>query len=175
MYTIREINDMSQESFIESIGPIFEHSPWIAERTWHRGPFEDKAALLEALQKDMYRASEAEHLSLLRAHPDLGTKMEVTSASRSEQQGAGLDQLTTDEYDALTRMNEAYKERFAFPFILAVKGKTKQDILTDIERRRHHTLQVERDTALREVAAIASFRLEALVADSAASRQAGMA
>ena len=114
-------------------------------------------------------ASEAERLALLRGHPDLADKAaiagDLTRDSRREQQGAGLDRLSPAEYERFHALNRAYKERFGFPFILAVKGKTKDDILAAFAARAENDRQVEFRTAVDQVGRIAAFRLADLVAE----------
>jgi 2-oxo-4-hydroxy-4-carboxy-5-ureidoimidazoline decarboxylase len=104
-----------------------------------------------------------ERLALLRAHPDLGTRARMSDASVGEQKGAGLDRLTREEFDRLQRLNRAYREKFGFPFLFAVKGSTKHDILAALERRLAAAPEEELDEALRQVGRIALFRLRDLL------------
>jgi 2-oxo-4-hydroxy-4-carboxy-5-ureidoimidazoline decarboxylase len=106
------------------------------------------------------RGSPEEQLALLRAHPDLGTRARVSEASSAEQAGAGLDQLTPAEFERLRASNEAYREKFGFPFLFAVKGSTKHDILDALERRVRSSREEEYRVALEQVYRIARFRLE---------------
>ena len=98
-------------------------------------------------------------MALLRAHPDLGTRARISAASTAEQSGAGLDRLTPDEFERLQRLNSAYRDKFGFPFLFAVKGSTKYDILQALERRIQASPDAERQEALRQVYRIAEFRL----------------
>ena len=118
-----------------ALGWIFEDSPWVAERAWDRRPFASVAALHAAMADVVDSATENERLALLRAHPDLGTRARMSDASVGEQQGAGLDRLTGSELEQLQQLNAAYQSRFGFPFLLAVKGSTKHDVLTALARR----------------------------------------
>jgi OHCU decarboxylase len=155
-----ELNSQDREAFVASIGWVFEHSPWIAERAWERRPFDGLDALHAAMAEAVARASSAEQLALIRAHPDLGARARMTQASTGEQAGAGLDRLTPEEFEQLQRLNSAYREKFSFPFILAVKGATKHDILAALESRLGGDPEAERATALAQIYRIAQFRLE---------------
>src|SRR6202012_3169422 len=129
--------------FVELLGGIFEHSPWVAERVWAARPFEGLDALHPAMVAQVERASRAEQLALLRAHPDLGARARMSLASTGEQARAGLSTLTPDELKNLEQLNSAYRERFEFPFIFAVKGATKEDILCALEVRLHSSREAE--------------------------------
>jgi 2-oxo-4-hydroxy-4-carboxy-5-ureidoimidazoline decarboxylase len=161
--TLKEINAMNEEMFVEALGGIFEHSPWVARRAWSRRPFASREALHEAMEKEMELAGHDDQLALVRAHPDLGTRAKISSASTAEQAGAGLDQLTPEEFDRLQQLNGAYKTKFGFPFIFAVKGSTKSDILHSLGQRLDSTPDSEFQLALEHISRIARFRLEAAV------------
>ena len=104
-------------------------------------------------------ASGQEQLNLLRAHPDLGTSVRIGTASAAEQAGAGLDSLTDDEFHRIRELNSSYREKFGFPFLFAVKGSTKLDILRNLEQRIHNGPEAEYQEALTQVYRIAEFRL----------------
>jgi len=161
--TIAEVNAMSQAEFIGRVGWVFEHSPWVAERAWERRPFVDLASLHAAMWEQVSVATREEQLSLLRAHPDLGTRARMSDASSGEQAGAGLDRLTPEEFERLQTANATYRATFDFPFLFAVKGSTKFDILEAIELRVHSSWEAEFQTALEQVFRIAGFRLKDLV------------
>lgn len=157
--------DMSREEFVSAFGGVFEHSLWIAEETYDRGPGEcdDAEALHGALCKTMRAADHVRQLALIRAHPDLAGKLAVegglTETSRSEQAGAGLDQCTPEEFEHFSRLNADYVARFGFPFILAVKGSTREIILAALEARMDNDREIEFETALTQIERIAGFRL----------------
>jgi len=155
-----DLNAMDRERFVGALGWIFEHSPWVAERAWESRPFGNIDVLHQAMVAKVAAASREEQLALLRAHPDLGSRARVSDASRGEQAGAGLDRLTPEEFAQLSRWNMEYRERFGFPFLFAVKGSTKHDILHALEARRTATPEAEFAEALRQVYRIARFRLE---------------
>src|SRR5262245_28151795 len=115
--TISELNQMSSDGFVESVGWVFEHSPWVAGRAFVHAPFASLEAMHQAMCAEVESASSAEQLALLRAHPDLGARAKMSDASTGEQAGAGLDQLTASEFDALQRLNAEYREKFGFPFL----------------------------------------------------------
>ena len=160
---------MDRADFVTRFGGVFEHSAWIAERAHDRGTLaeaHDAALLHEALAAEFRAASEAERLGVLRAHPDLAGRLAVsgdlTDDSRQEQAGAGLDRLTEAEFARFTDLNTRYQARFGFPFIIAVKGLTKEEILHAFENRIHHARHDEFDTACHEVEKIARLRLQAM-------------
>lgn len=161
--TIAQINLMPPEQFIVSVGWVFEHSPWVAERACSSRPFASFEELCERMNHTVAEASDEEKLALLRAHPDLGTKAKVSPASASEQAGAGLDQLTPTEYNELTELNTLYREKFGFPFLYAVKGSGKSAILKALQTRMDSVREAEFEEALRQVCRIARFRLESII------------
>ena len=158
------INDMNAAEFIARFGDVAEHSPWVAERAAGARPFRSRDEMIAAFVATMHTASAAEQRALLLAHPDLAGRAAVagdlTADSRREQAGAGLDQLTREEFARFTAMNAAYRERNGIPFIFAVRGATKHDILAGFEARRGNPPEVEFRTALEQVARIIRFRLE---------------
>lgn len=162
--------EMDRESFVARFGGVFEHSPFIAERAFEAGlgPEADSAAGLHAALCRVFRAaSEAERLGVLKAHPDLAGRLaaarRLTAASTAEQAGAGLDALTDDERARFLALNETYTGRFGFPFILAVKGRTKDEILANFEARIGKDRETEFATACSEVEKIAGLRLADLL------------
>lgn len=155
-----KINSLTKQEFVDAVGWVFEHSPWVAERAWHARPFRSLDALFRAMEQAVASALPGEQLDLLRAHPDLGTRAKISPGSANEQAGAGLDRLTPDEYEHLLRLNTAYKAKFGFPFLYAVKGSNKLRILASLETRLHSTPEAEFQTALEQVYRIARFRLE---------------
>ena len=161
------VNDLDRAAFVERFGPLFEHSPWVAEAAWHDRPFGDREELYDALVAAMHAASRERKLALIRAHPDLAGKAAIdgslTRSSQREQASAGLDRLTPDEYDAFTRTNTAYRERFGFPFVVCAREHTKESILRVASERLGNTEDEEVRVALEEIAKIARLRLEDLL------------
>jgi OHCU decarboxylase len=157
---------MSKALFVERYGDVFEHSSWIAERAYDAG-FTTAQDTAEGLHAAMVRvlseASREAKLALIRAHPDLAGRLklaDLTADSRSEQSSAGLDSLTEEERDWFLTLNDAYKEKFAFPFIMAVKGRSKQEILAAFEERLEHDPEQEFDRAVVQIELIALLRLK---------------
>jgi OHCU decarboxylase len=157
------INTLDRDQFVAALGGVFEHSPWVTAGAWHERPFASRAALHEALCRVMYAAPGAQQLDLIRAHPDLAGKAAIdkmlTAASAGEQASAGLDRLSPDEFARFTALNNAYRERFGFPFIICVREHTKHSILDHFVARLDHTPDQEIGTALGEIAKIANIRL----------------
>ena len=161
--TIEELSALDRPAFVDALGWIFEDSSWVAGRAWASRLFASVDQLHAAMVAVVENADLAERLALLRAHPDLGTRARVSSASTAEQVGAGLDRLTPDEFDGLHRMNAAYRDKFGFPFLLAVKGSAKADILQALESRLNAAPETELREALRQVYRVARFRLKDMI------------
>jgi 2-oxo-4-hydroxy-4-carboxy-5-ureidoimidazoline decarboxylase len=164
-YSLATINQMSQAEFEAAFGAVFEHTPAIATAAWASRPFQTLDQLHQAMVMAVTQLDPADQLSLIRAHPDLGSKVTMADASVQEQAGVGLDRLSAEEYQRFTTLNEAYKARFGFPFIVAVKGHSKASILAAFEQRLQHSASEELAQALSEIGKIAAFRLQALVSE----------
>ena len=166
MITIDELNSFSRDRFVATIGWVFEHSPWVAERAWERRPFPDLEHLHAAMTGEVEQATQDQQLALLRAHPDLGTRVRMSAASEGEQSGAGLDRLRPDEFERLLQRNAAYREKFGFPFLYAVKGSNKYDILQALDQRLGAAPAEEFRQALNQVYRIALFRLQGAITEA---------
>ena len=160
---------MDKTHFMARYEEIYEHSPWVPARVWAKGIdniHDTIANLHQAMVQVLADAKIDEKLALIRAHPDLAGKAaihgELTNASTSEQTGAGLDTLSAEEHARFTKLNDAYKTKFDFPFIKAVKKSNKHEILEAFETRLNNSLNDEFETALAEINKIALFRLSAL-------------
>jgi 2-oxo-4-hydroxy-4-carboxy-5-ureidoimidazoline decarboxylase len=164
-FNIDELNQLSDPSFGARLADIFEHSPWVALRVAHLRPFVDLQSLHHAMVDAVERAPEQQQLKLIHSHPDLAGKAalrgDLSAASSAEQSGAGLGSLTAGELSRFTALNEAYRSRFQFPFIIAVKGLDKYAILDAYEPRLTHDRAVEIATALEQISKIAWLRLSA--------------
>jgi 2-oxo-4-hydroxy-4-carboxy-5-ureidoimidazoline decarboxylase len=162
--TLAEINAMPPERFVHCFGDIAEHAAWVARTAAEARPFASRDAMVAAFAGAVRDAEPERQLDLLRSHPDLAGKAAhagaITVDSRREQSGAGLDSLDAEEFTRFTMLNECYRQRFGFPFILAVKGATKQQILAAFESRLGNGPEAERATALSQVLRIICFRLE---------------
>ncbi|MDY0871064.1 2-oxo-4-hydroxy-4-carboxy-5-ureidoimidazoline decarboxylase [Dongia rigui] len=157
---------LTRDAFVATFGRVYEHSPWIAEALYDRGlaaAHETLDGLAAAMREVVEDGGATRQLALLRAHPDLAGKLamagELTSESRGEQASAGLDRCSAAEFARFQQLNTLYTRRFGFPFILAVKGKTRAEILAAFETRVAHDPAVEFRTALDQVHRIAYLRL----------------
>jgi 2-oxo-4-hydroxy-4-carboxy-5-ureidoimidazoline decarboxylase len=163
-YSVAALNQMSQAEFVAALGEVFEQTPTIAQQAWQQRPFTSVEDLHQRMIEVVTALSVQEQLALICAHPDLGGKAKMAEASVQEQAGVGLDRLTPEEFDCFQRLNQAYKAKFGFPFIIAVRNHTKTSILAAFEQRLQHSIDTERQQALSEVFQIAWFRLTDLVA-----------
>ncbi len=163
--TLADVNGFDKERFVEALGWVFEHSPWVAERAWRQRPFATLDHLHATMVAEVAAATVQEQLALLQAHPDLGARVGQTmsDASMREQAGAGLDTLTPEELDRLRQLGSAYRNRFGIPFLFAVKGSAKHDVVKALEARLCASRDQELAEALRQVHRIAKFRLDALL------------
>lgn len=165
--TLSEINQLGQPEFTRIFGPVFEHSPWIAERTWPRRPFASFAAMHAELCETVRSARGEEQLALIQAHPDLVGRLalagELTRESTREQASAGLDKLSPEEIRLFHEQNAAYKAKFGFPFVICARLNKKTAIIAGFEQRLDNSREQEIDTALGEIFKIARLRLEDLV------------
>jgi 2-oxo-4-hydroxy-4-carboxy-5-ureidoimidazoline decarboxylase len=161
------LNAVERDGFVAALGGIFEHSPWVAERAFGDRPFASIGTLHAAMAAAVDRAILAEQMRLLRAHPELAGKAAVrghlSPASTLEQTGAGLRGCSPEEFARLNELNARYNEKFGFPFIIAVKGLDRNDILREFARRVEHDVADEQAEAMRQVGKIARQRLEALI------------
>ncbi|GAK34305.1 OHCU decarboxylase [Iodidimonas nitroreducens] len=164
-------SSLTESDFITAYGGIYEHSPWVAERIWSLvpgGSLDQADRLHEAMHKTVEAASHDEKLNLIKAHPDLAGKAALAGAlskdSTTEQAGAGLDRLSPEQFARFKTLNQAYKSRFGFPFIIAVRGLDADAILNAFERRLEHDAGQEFQTAMAEIHKIARLRLDAMEA-----------
>ncbi|MBB3136886.1 OHCU decarboxylase [Rhizobium pisi] len=164
---------LSREDFVSRFGGVFEHSPFIAERAYDAGSVKEPltASGVHAALAAVFRAAgREERLGVLRAHPDLAGRLaiagELTEDSRKEQAGAGLDRLSPAEHARFTELNSAYVEKFGFPFIIAVKGLGKDDILSAFEARIGNNRDDELATAAAQVERIALLRLTSMLPEA---------
>ena len=162
-------SSLTREDFVKAFADIYEHSPWVAEKAFdlgHGSDLDDIETLHARMSDILLSADHATQLALINAHPDLAGKAAVqgqlTEASTNEQAGAGIHQCTAEEFARFTELNDAYKAKFAFPFIMAVKGSNRHQILAAFETRIHNSAQTEFACALAEINKIALFRLQTL-------------
>lgn len=159
-------NNLSLEDFLKKYGGIYEHSPWIAESAYKAGKTGSIDELHAAMKAAVEDAPVDRQMALICAHPMLACApadvTKLTLSSQSEQKGAGLNQCSPEEYAEFQQLNADYRDKFRFPFIIAVKGLTRQDILQAFRARIKNSHEVEFQTALTQIHKIARFRLEAL-------------
>ncbi|MFC4766731.1 2-oxo-4-hydroxy-4-carboxy-5-ureidoimidazoline decarboxylase [Effusibacillus consociatus] len=158
--TVEDLNRLTLPEFVERVGWVFEHSPWVAKRAWVDRPFSSVDILHQTMVGVVEKADCQDQLSLIRAHPDLGTRVKMSSVSQREQSGAGLDQLSQEEYEDFLELNRSYMQKFGFPFIMAVRGQTKETIKFALQERLSHSKEDESAHALQEIYKISRFRLE---------------
>ena len=157
---------LTRDAFIARFGPVYEASYWVAEAVWPavaRGELDDPEALAQAMREAVDDAPRARRLELIRAHPQLAVASSMAPASVQEQRGAGLDQCSPDELEAFRSFNAAYLARFGHPFIIAVAGLSRDDILAAFADRLENDAEAEFATAMAEIHRIAGFRVAALL------------
>jgi 2-oxo-4-hydroxy-4-carboxy-5-ureidoimidazoline decarboxylase len=161
------INAMDRAAFVVKFGGIFEKSPWVAEEAWERRPFASLDEMHAAMVTVAKTAPAARQLALLQAHPDLAGKEAqagtMTASSVAEQAGAGLNALPPPEFAELSNLNTAYKAKFGFPFIIAVRMYTKEGIFFEFKRRLQNDTQTEFANDLQNVYIITRLRLNKLL------------
>jgi len=162
--TIPEINSLSDEEFVRVLGPVFEHSPWIAQMTLPQRPFTNLEQLHLQLCETVRNAGEDKQLDLIRAHPDLVGRAALagtlTPASNTEQASAGLNRLTPEEIATFQESNQSYRDKFGFPFVICARLNKKEAILAGFKVRLRNSRQQEIQSALEEIFKIARVRLE---------------
>jgi len=161
--SLAELNAMDEAGFVAVCGPLFEHSPWIAGRTWQRRPFPTLTALHQELVVTVQQATRQEQLALIGAHPDLVGRLaregKLSRNSTAEQAAAGLSKLSAGEIDLFEKCNREYRGKFDLPFIICARENKKEAILAAFPVRLAHTREQEIATALAEIGKIARFRL----------------
>ena len=165
MNAIDKINKSSQSEFIKIFENIFEKARWIAKKLYDQKPFNDFEDLCLKMLDIFETTSKENQLKILNSHPDLASKTKIsslTSDSQKEQSNAGLDHCSEEEFDEFKDLNDKYKKKFGFPFILAVKGKNKNEILDNLKKRISFDPTAEFDQAIKQVKQIASLRLKEL-------------
>ncbi len=167
MIALDRVNEMDQEGFVARYGSLFEHSPWVVEEAWRSRPFGSVEEMWRAFEDAMYAAPRERRLDLIRAHPDLAGKAavadELTQESKREQASAGLNRLSPEEFEAFTRMNREYREKFDLPMVVCVREHTKESIMENVQSRLGNSRDEEIRTALAEISKISHYRLLDLI------------
>ena len=160
MDSIDKFNKLSKAEFISTFGNIFEKTEWIAEKCYESKPYNNLDELVLKMMEIFENSKQQEHLKILNAHPYLVVEKKLTRDSANEQNNANLDQCSDKEFEEFQKLNKEYKKKFGFPFIVAVKGKNKYEILENFKKRIKNEKNIEFEEAKNQVKKIASFRLE---------------
>lgn len=165
--TLQNINALDKEQFIMALSSLFEGPPWIVAQAWNARPFNSLVHLQQALDSILYNAPLEQQVALLQAHPDLVGRAALAGTlspeSTGEQGAAGLNTLSSEEVATFTRLNQAYRNRFGFPFVICARENKKESILAGFTTRLYNTREQEIQIALGEVSKICSFRLHDLI------------
>ena len=160
MDTVDKVNNLSKFDFISIFGNVFEKTEWIAEKAYNSKPYNNFEELFSKMMEIFENSKQQEHLKILNAHPYLVVEKKLTRDSANEQNNANLDQCSDKEFEEFQKLNVEYKKKFGFPFIIAVKGKNKYEILENFKKRIKNEKNIEFEEAKNQVKKIASFRLE---------------
>jgi len=163
MDSIDKFNKLSKAEFISIFGNIFEKTEWVAERCYESKPYNNLDELVSKMMEIFENIEKERHLEILNSHPDLAVEKKLTENSKNEQKNASLNQCTDEEFIEFKKLNEEYKKKFRFPFIIAVKGKNKEEILNNFRQRLTNNINLEFEEAKKQVKKIASFRLSEII------------
>ena len=163
MDSIDKFNKLSKAEFISIFGNIFEKTEWVAEKCYESKPYNNLDELVSKMMKIFENIDKEKHLEILNSHPDLAVEKKLTKDSKNEQKNASLNQCTDEEFLEFKKLNEEYKKKFGFPFIVAVKGKNKEEILNSFRQRITNNINLEFEEAKKQVKKIASFRLGEII------------
>ena len=163
MDSIDKFNKLSKSEFISIFGNIFEKTEWVAEKCYESKPYNNLDELVSKMMKIFEKIEKERHLEILNSHPDLAVEKKLSKDSKNEQKNASLNQCTDEEFVEFKKLNEEYKKKFGFPFIIAVKGKNKEEILNSFRQRITNNINSEFEEAKKQVMKIASFRLSEII------------
>ena len=163
MNLLDKINNLSKSNFILKFGNVFEKTDWIAEKTYESKPFASLNELFIKMMEIFEKSKKEDHLKILNAHPDLAVEKKLTKDSEKEQNNANLNECSDQEFKEFMKLNIDYKKKFSFPFIIAVKGKKKQEILDIFRKRITKNIDLEFKDSKEQVKKIASIRLEQII------------
>ncbi len=163
MDSIDKFNKLSKAEFISIFGNIFEKTEWVAEKCYESKPYNNLDELVSKMMKIFENIEKERHLEIFNSHPDLAVEKKLTKDSKNEQKNASLNQCTDNEFVEFKKLNEEYKKKFGFPFIVAVKGKNKEEILNSFRQRITNNINLEFEEAKKQVKKIASFRLGEII------------
>jgi len=163
MNSIDKINKLSKSDFISIFGNVFEKTEWIAQKSHDSKPYKNFEELFLKMVEIFENSNKEIHIKILNAHPDLAIEKKLTNDSKNEQKNASLNQCTNEEFIEFKKLNEEYKKKFGFPFIIAVKGKNKEEILNSFRQRITNNINSEFEEAKKQVKKIASLRLSEII------------
>jgi len=163
MNSLDKVNKLSKSDFISIFGNVFEKTDWIAEKAYALKPFNNFQELFSKMMEIFENSKKEKHLEILNAHPHLAVEKKLTEDSKNEQKNASLNQCNDAEFIEFKKLNEEYKKKFGFPFIIAVKGKNKEEILNSFRQRITNNINLEFEEAKKQVKKIASFRLDEII------------
>ena len=163
MNSIDKVNKLSKSDFISIFGNVFEKTEWIAQKSYDSKPYKNFEELFSKMMEVFENIEKEKHLEILNTHPNLAVEKKLTRDSKNEQKNASLNQCTEKEFLEFKKLNEEYKKKFGFPFIIAVKGKNKEEILNSFRQRITNNINLEFEEAKKQVKKIASFRLSEII------------
>ena len=163
MNSIDKVNKLSKSDFISIFGNVFEKTEWIAQKSYDLKPYKNFEELFSKMMEVFENTEKEKHLEILNAHPNLAVEKKLTRDSKNEQKNASLNQCNDAEFIEFKKLNEEYRKKFGFPFIIAVKGKNKEEILNSFRQRITNNINLEFEEAKRQVKKIANFRLSEII------------
>jgi 2-oxo-4-hydroxy-4-carboxy-5-ureidoimidazoline decarboxylase len=163
MNSVDKVNKLSKSDFISIFGNVFEKTEWIAEKAYNSKPYKNFEELFLKMMKIFENSEKESHLEILNAHPDLAIEKKLTKDSRNEQENANLNECSEEEFKEFKKLNEEYKKKFRFPFIITVKGKNKEEILNSFRQRITNNINLEFEEAKEQVKKIANLRLNEII------------
>ena len=161
--TIEKINQLSENEFIGTFGNVFEKTNWIANRAFNSKPYRNFNEFISTIIKIYENSSKEDCIKIFNAHPELAVEKKLTEDSHKEQKGANLNRCNNEEFNEFKNLNIEYRNKFGFPFIIAVKGKNKNEILNNFRRRIKNEINLEFNEAKEQVKKIATFRLNEII------------
>ena len=161
--SIKEVNQLSENDFIGTFGNVFEKTNWIADKAFNSKPYKSFDEFISTIIKIYENSSKEDCLKIFNAHPELAVEKKLTEDSHKEQRGANLNRCNNEEFSEFKNLNIEYRNKFGFPFIIAVKGKSKNEILNNFRRRIKNEINLEFNEAKEQVKKIATFRLNEII------------
>ena len=161
--SIKKVNQLSENEFIDTFGNVFEKTNWIANKAFNLKPYKNFDEFISTIIKIYENSSKEECLKIFNAHPELAVEKKLTEDSHKEQRGANLNRCNNEEFSEFKNLNIEYRNKFGFPFIIAVKGKNKNEILNNFRRRIENEINLEFNEAKEQVKKIATFRLNEII------------